>query len=65
MLIVRFNNPRAIKDQRSNLPVLYRANKSCWMTGNIFKDLFHDHLFLLFKKDLTSCTFLESAVANE
>lgn len=44
MMIYRCEKPRALKNKDMNLlPVFYRHNKKCWMTGVLFMDWFHNH----------------------
>jgi hypothetical protein len=38
IVIGRSQNPRWMKKMKQPIPVLYRANKSAWMTTNIFED---------------------------
>ena len=41
LVIGKYRNPRCFKEIKSNLPVSYKANNSCWMTKGIFYEWFY------------------------
>jgi hypothetical protein len=43
MLVYRAENPRALKNKKkSDVPVLWRANRKAWVTAQLFEDWFEN-----------------------
>nr|XP_034195200.1 jerky protein homolog-like [Osmia lignaria] len=43
LVINKFENPRALKHCKSNLPVIFKSQKNAWMTQTLFRDWFENY----------------------
>ena len=62
LFIGQYKNPRSIRNQKSSLPLVYKSNKSCWMTKDLFFEWYSENFVSNVKMHLRSLNLLEKAI---